>query len=236
VRAYATNQIDTYYGPEKSFTTTVGLPTVTTTEPTLNGTTVTTGGNVTSDGGFSVTARGICYGPLPNPDLTSNYSHTNDGSGTGYFSSTFSLPGGSGRYYIRAYATNANGTVYGEQKSIIQPYDELPTFQFNGHTYRVAPEANNRLSWLNADAYCNNLTLYGYSDWRLPTKAELLQMYNDRESIGGFVTSSSNYPRYWSSTAYENPNYHWYVNFSTGGVDYISNSNIYRVRPIRVEN
>ena len=235
VRAYAINQLGTYYGDEKSFTTTVGLPAVTTTEPTLNGTTVTTGGNVTGDGGYNVTARGVCYGPLPNPDLSSTYQHTNDGSSTGYFSSTFSLPGGSGRYYIRAYATNANGTVYGEQKSIIQPYDELPTFQFNGNNYRVAPEANNTLNWPDANAYCNNLTLHGYSDWRLPTKEELLQMFNDRESIGGFGTGN-----YWSSTLSPSPyNTHWYVQFSDGYPNYVNGSegdnHHYHVRPIRQE-
>ncbi|MCR5646450.1 MAG: choice-of-anchor J domain-containing protein [Bacteroidales bacterium] len=238
VRAYATNQLGTYYGEEKSFTTAVGLPAVTTTDPSLNGTTVTTGGNVTSDGGYNVTARGVCYGPLPNPDLSSTYSHTTDGSGTGYFSSTFSLPGGSGRYYIRAYATNANGTVYGEQKSIIQPYDELPTFTYDGNTYRVAPEANNQLSWANAYSYCNNLTLYGYSDWKLPTQGELLQMYNDRVSIGGF----GNY-NYWSSSYvshYGNP-FYIYINFSNGNVyntydNSGSNSSMYAVRPVRQES
>ena len=233
VRAYATNQLGTYYGAEKSFTTTVGLPSVTTTEPTLNGATVTTGGNVTSDGGYTVTARGVCYGPLPNPDLSSTYQHTNNGSGTGYFSSTFPLPGGSGRYYIRAYATNANGTVYGEQKSIIQPYDELPTFQFNGNTYRVATEANNTLNWSDANAYCENLTLYGYSDWRLPTKEELLQMYNDRVSIGGF-----GYNTYWSGTFAYNAygtNYYWAVQFSNGFPIETSEGSSKHVRPIRQE-
>ena len=236
VRAYATNQLGTYYGDEKSFTTAVGLPAVTTTEPTLSGVTVTTGGNVTSDGGYTVTARGICYGPLPNPDLTSTYQHTTDGTGTGYFSSTFSLPGGSGRYYIRAYATNANGTVYGEQKSIIQPYDELPTFQFNGNNYRVAPEANNVLYWTDANTYCENLTFYGYSDWRLPTKEELLQMYNDRESIGGFVLSYVDNPSYWSGTGYYNgEQYYYFVYFNDGSVQYTNNYHSLRVRPIRQE-
>lgn len=230
VRAYATNQLGTYYGDEKSFTTAVGLPAVTTTEPTLNGVTVTTGGNVTSDGGYTVTARGICYGPLPNPDLTSTYQHTTDGTGTGYFSSTFSLPGGSGRYYIRAYATNANGTVYGEQKSIIQPYDELPTFQFNGNTYRVAPNANNTLSWTDANAYCENLTLYGYSDWRLPTKEELLQMYNDRVNIGDF---GGNW--YWSSTQDGSSDYYWAVYFFSGSTDVLISDSHLHVRPIRQE-
>lgn len=191
VRAYATNSTGTVYGEQVCFTTGNGLPVVTTTAPTLSGTTVTTGGNVTSDGGYNITARGVCYGPLPYPDLTSTYSHTTNGSGTGYYSSTFSLPMGSGTYYVRAYATNANGTMYGDQVTIIQPYDTLPTFTYNGHTYRVAPDPHSSytqyISWSDAYSYCENLTAYGYSDWRMPTLDELQAMYMNRVTIGGFL-------------------------------------------------
>ena len=244
VRAYATNSTGTAYGEQVSFTTGNGLPTVTTTAPTLTDSTVATGGNVTSDGGFPVTARGVCYGPLPYPDLTSTYSHTTNGSGTGYFASQFSLPGGSGLYYIRAYATNANGTSYGEQVTAIQPYDELPTFQYNGHTYRVAPIANNSFDWSDANVYCNNLSLYGYTDWRMPTKDELMQMYNDRSYIGGF----SNYSKFWSSTSCTPcssgcSGCHFIVHFTGSSVGQNScmcddNGTYYaiRVRAIRVEN
>lgn len=242
VRAYATNSTGTAYGEQESFTTGNGLPTVITTAPTLTDSTVVTGGNVTSDGGFPVTARGVCYGSLPYPDLTSTYSHTTNGSGSGYFASQFSLPGGSGLYYIRAYATNANGTSYGEQVTAIQPYDALPTFQYNGHTYRVAPEANNILSWLAADTYCNNLTLYGYTDWRMPTKDELMQMYNDRNSIGDFNTTYSG-SGYWSSTPCvvgdDDESGRYKVKFYDGDDECRTVSEIYvgeRVRPIRVEN
>lgn len=259
VRAYATNQLGTYYGSEKFFTTTVGLPVVTTTEPTLNGTMVTTGGNVTSDGGYTVTARGICYGSLPNPDLSSTYSHTNDGSGTGYFSSTFSLPGGSGRYYIRAYATNANGTTYGEQVTVIHPYDTLPTFTYNGHTYRVAPDPHasytEYISWIDANTYCENLTAYGCSDWRMPTLEELQTMYLNRETIGGFfeydVESGPNWAHYYtalyhsSTTSTDNSN-HYKIIWRTGQSTtyYESGSGVYsgnttynvHVRPIRIDH
>lgn len=201
--------------------------------------TVATGGNVSSDGGFVVTARGVCYGPLPYPDLTNTYSHTTNGSGTGYFASQFSLPGGSGLYYIRAYATNANGTSYGEQVTVIQPYDTLPTFQYNGHTYRVAPEPNNQyLHWSTANTYCENLTLYGYTDWRMPTKDELMQMYSDRNSIGDFVTNYNYGADYWSGTTCNGNQYngHYYVSFSSG-LFYCSEdvSRNCRVRPIRID-
>jgi len=88
------------------------IPTVTTTAVTAVTTTgASTGGNVTSDGGAEVTARGVCYGTTANPDITG--SHTTDASGTGPFTSTLAglTPGTS--YYVRAYATNSEGTAYG---------------------------------------------------------------------------------------------------------------------------
>ena len=196
VRAYATNANGTTYSEQRSFTTGNGLPSVTTTAASISGGNVVSGGNVTSDGGYPVTARGICYGVYPNPDLTGAYTHTSNGTGTGYFSSVIDTNGGT--IYVRAYATNANGTAYGNQITVNLDYLSLPTFQYYGHTYRVAPVANNDLSWYDADDYCDALTLFGYSDWIMPTKDQLLQMYNDRYTIGGFGSYS-----YWSSTEYD---------------------------------
>ncbi len=237
VRAYATNSTGTVYGQQVSFTTGNGLPSVTTTAPTLNGTTVATGGNVSNDGGFAVTERGVCYGPLPYPDLTNTYSHTTNGSGVGYYSSSFTLPHGSGIYYIRAYATNANGTSYGEQLQVVQPYDTLPTFVFNGHVYKVAPSPG-YMEWGAANSYCENLTLYGYSDWRLPTIDELRQMYVDRMSIGGFIHGGS-YGTHWSGTFYSrnnNTNYYSMINFINGEEGAYSEYTSLFVRPIRIDN
>lgn len=209
VRAYATNTTGTGYGEQLSFTTSGGLPEVTTSPATINGNYVVTGGNVTSDGGFPITARGVCYGPLPNLNLSSAYGFTSNGTGTGVFTSQFSLPAGSGTYYVRAYATNTNGTVYGSEITVIQPYDTLPTFYYNGHTYKVAPcpdaSVDSYMPWLTANSYCETLTAYGFSDWRVPTFEELEVMYANRLSIGGWFenyTSQTNYtclPAYWAS-------------------------------------
>lgn len=208
VRAYATNSIGTVYGNQVSFTTNDGLPTVTTSTVTLGNNIATSGGNITYDGGFSVSARGVCYGTLPNPDLTNTYNHTENGMGTGYFFSQFTIPTGSGTIYVRAYATNANGTSYGQQETVILAYDTLPTFTYNGHVYKVAPDPQSYgeyMSWSSAETYCSNLTLCGYSDWRLPTIEELEMMYQNRQSIGGFcgdtvISGYSCYYRYHSST------------------------------------
>ena len=78
-------------------------------------TTAVSGGEVTSDGGAPVTARGVVWGKLTAPTITSNKGITNDGEGTGSFTSNLAdLPSGT-TFFLRAYATNSQGTSYGEE-------------------------------------------------------------------------------------------------------------------------
>ena len=72
---------------------------------------VTSGGNITSDGNAGVTARGVCYGATATITITD--PHTTDGSGSGPFTSTVTGLTGGTTYYVRAYATNGEGTGYG---------------------------------------------------------------------------------------------------------------------------
>lgn len=92
------------------------LAVVTTTNVTdKTQTTATTGGNVTDDGNAEVTARGVCWGTSQNPVTSSG--KTSDGTGTGAFLSSLTglTPGTT--YYVRAYATNSEGTSYGNEVS-----------------------------------------------------------------------------------------------------------------------
>ena len=119
VRAYATNSAGTAYGPELSFTTLAGMPTVTTTAITgITTTSATGGGNAVSDGGSAITVRGVCWSTSANPTTTLS-TKTSDGTGTGSFSSNITglTPGAT--YYVRAYATNSTGTAYGEERSFV---------------------------------------------------------------------------------------------------------------------
>lgn len=77
------------------------------------------GGNVTSDNGSPVTAKGVCWSTSTNPTINNN--KTIDGSGVGAFTSNLSNLTPMTTYYVRAYATNAAGTIYGVQKSFTTP-------------------------------------------------------------------------------------------------------------------
>jgi hypothetical protein len=78
------------------------------------------GGNVTGNGDAPVTIKGVCWNTVKKPTI--NDSHTNDGSGIGVFTSSLTglMPGS--RYYVRAYATNAYGTSYGNERSFTATY------------------------------------------------------------------------------------------------------------------
>jgi len=69
------------------------------------------GGSIVSDGGYSVTSRGVCWSVSPNP--TTSHSKTIDGAGGGSFVSTITGLIPDTTYFVRAYATNKDGTSYG---------------------------------------------------------------------------------------------------------------------------
>lgn len=92
----------------------LSIPSINTTAPSsITATTASSGGNITSDGGASITARGVCWSTAPNPTTADNT--TTDGTGTGSFSSALTGLTANTIYYIRAYATNSQGTAYGNQ-------------------------------------------------------------------------------------------------------------------------
>ncbi len=102
------------------------IPSVTTGDVTdITTTTATCGGNVTADGGAAVITRGVCWNTSENPttsdskttDDLAQRTKAEDGTGMGTYTSTITGLSPNTTYYVRAYATNANGTAYGEQRT-----------------------------------------------------------------------------------------------------------------------
>lgn len=82
----------------------------------ITATSATSGGNVFADGGTAVTARGVVWSTSANPTITSNTGITSNGTGVGAFTSNITGLNENTTYYVRAYATNVNGTEYGVNK------------------------------------------------------------------------------------------------------------------------
>ena len=118
VRAFATNSIGTNYGNQIEFTTAIEstgiLPTVETIEATnITQTTAVSGGDVISVGNSPITARGICWSITDNPTITDNVI-TDPATTTGEFISLIEGLTTGTTYFVRAFATNASGTSYGD--------------------------------------------------------------------------------------------------------------------------
>lgn len=118
VRAYAMNQQGTAYGAEVSFTAMEGLPVVTTLEMTdVTSNTAKAHGEVVDQGGSAVKERGVCWSVDPSPTISDN--HFNSGTGVGSYTTDINGLSPGTKYYVRAYATNTQGTTYGEQKEFV---------------------------------------------------------------------------------------------------------------------
>lgn len=94
----------------------------------------------------------------------------------------------------------------------------------------------NNTSGDTATTYCENMTLGGYTDWRLPSETELLGITT--KSFGSAIDPLFQHSAegdYWSSTSYiSSPPLAWYVYFVSGGGDYYrSKDNSGYVRCVR---
>ena len=74
---------------------------------------------------------------------------------------------------------------------------------------------------------CRNLTLNGYSDWFLPSKDELNELYKNKELIGGFADEW-----YWSSSEVSN-GIVWLQSFINGAQSNVYKNVTHRVRAVR---
>jgi hypothetical protein len=161
VRAYAINSAGTSYGSDVSFSTaSITVPTVsTTTAYFIDFDAAYFEGTVNDDGGASVTERGFCWSTSPNPTIFDNTS--SNGTGTGSFNHTAYALEQNTTYYIRAYATNSQGTAYGAELSVTQP--EECTTRPVGLTHYVFMNAT-RLGSVWTDVTSSNICTINLND------------------------------------------------------------------------
>ena len=198
IRAYATSIVGTFYGDDLIFETLGTLPTVTTTAASfVTSTTATAGGEVTNAGTSPIIARGVCWGINANPILA-NANSIGIGSDK-YISSVTGLKSNT-TYHIRAYATSAVGTSYGEDLTLTTIIAD-PTITINVPTAGTL----NTLIASGDITSITNLTLTGTIDARdvkylrdQLVNLEALDIstvnINSYSGIDGPISTNTNYP------------------------------------------
>ena len=112
--AYATNYLGTSYGQILTFTTSSDIPTLTTTNiSSITSGTAQVSVNITSDGGATITERGVVFSKTSSPDI--NDSKVLYTTSSANFSVILTNLDKATKYYVRAFATNKNGTAYGNE-------------------------------------------------------------------------------------------------------------------------
>ena len=79
----------------------------------------------------------------------------------------------------------------------------------------------------SAAKLCDELSLNGYTDWFLPSRNELSELYQNKDTIGGFSAAY-----YWSSSEFSS-SLTRRQNFFTGFIGYSFKNNNLRVRGVR---
>jgi hypothetical protein len=166
--------------------------------------------------------------PMSAPKINTIYfSNTQLGD---YWSATSSSNGAWSVYFYYGYASNYD-TGYGYYARAVRGGESSNNFIDNkdgtasdtgtGLMWAQAPPAE-LFTWREALAYCENFTLAGYHDWRLPNRNELQSLVdygrrNPSIDTAFFPDTVPSY--YWSSTTVGyDPSSTWGVEFANGNV------------------
>lgn len=233
VRAYATNSEGTAYGEAVSLEVVRRLPVVTTLQVTDIGETVAVlHGFVEEEGIPAYTERGFVHSTtFSNPTVEASDKVIASGNGIGEFEAALTGLTTGVEYYVRAYAMNDDGIAYGESISFRPLHPDYVILEDAG--LMVQRYDLGSVDHRSANLLCENSTVGGYTDWRLPTREELGVLYNNREYIGNFNLDGT----YWSSTYaghdyYDNSQY-YAINFKNGELNKDSGLYSQYVRAVR---
>ncbi len=190
-------------------------------------------------------------------DVTSPYTHTGRTNGTTYYyigtavnnngesdesSEVSTMPTfpwklpdtGQTQSYTTTFGEDSDYTI--NPPSYTDNGDSTITDNMTGLIWQKEDDDITR-NWDDAISCCSDLTLAGYSDWRLPSVYELMNVVNCNTFSPSINTSyfpGTNESYYWSSTtSADSSSYAWYVYFTYGFVNYGGKSNNGYVRCVR---
>ena len=120
------------------------------------------------------------------------------------------------------FSRDSNDTMVTDDVSELQWQDD-----------KIEPQS---LKWIEAIAYCENLTLGNYTDWRLPNIKELTSLVDDSKVNPAIysIFRQRGY-KYWSSTTYvKSTRYAWFIRFFNGSHHTNDKNTTHYVRCVRL--
>ena len=147
---------------------------------------------------------------------------TNAGGGIGNHSKTETMSaGGTKKIHVRAVRNVKTPILVVSQ--FTDKGDGTIKDNLTGLTWQKVPNLDS-LTWENALTYAENLTLGGFSDWRLPNIKELQSISDDKlvnPSVSTTFFPAIGVKKYWSSTSLPNQTTRaWYLNTQFGITTY----------------
>lgn len=181
-RAYAINKMGIGYSNEVSFTTKNGVAVLATDSVgAITKTSAMVYGKVIVNGGSDITARGFVMAITDNPTVDDTKIVDAENS-VGAMSAELSALSTGKKYYVRAFATNADGTAYGKTIQFTTESDITKWYVPGGYVAASYP-GTEWINWdpekspfiMNTDANPTNLEGYVYmaganNEWKFASK------------------------------------------------------------------
>jgi len=208
----------------------------------INATSVRLFGEITNAGVPAYTERGFVYSTTANPTLENGTKITVANSSENKFSTDVTNLTSNRTYHARTYVISVLGTFYSTNASFTPSaeYDYITVSTQSASLTAHTHDIGGKHDWQTAKSMCENSVVGGFNNWRLPSRDELLFLYQHRYDFGNFVIGNTSEATYWTGELASDVRY-WVRHFgnygetasASVGSGFVSRTELHNVRCVR---
>jgi hypothetical protein len=183
---------------------------------------------------FPASAARYWWTETARPDNTEKYWQVNTGGGIGAHAKSEAVAAGGDNPVHTRCVRGTSPWLAGPQLQKLS--DGTVTDQVTRLIWQQQLNSQ-AMTWQEAQQYCQQLSLAGYSDWRLPTIRELRSISDDRLAQPSlnpqFFSGAAAVPCWSATTQINRPERAWYTDFTSGLVTWRDKSEKMQVLAVR---